>query len=343
MKFRRVCAAVFGIALIFTPASDRLEAQGAVGFQAYMAQLSAQARLEGVSERTINAVVPSLVFNQRVVDIDRVQPGARPNAPTPKYAPYRASHVDSQRIARGRVKYTALRGFLGKVERDTGVPESIMISIWGNETNYGAVRGNYDLAEALASLAYDGRRRDLFAGEFVATLKLIDKGFPRSQLKGSWAGATGHPQFLPSMYLRLGRDGDGDGRADIWNSEADALASIANYFVNAGWRANVPWAVSASIPGTFDPASMKPRLVSPRCPKVFERHTQWRTISEWRSMGVVATGRKRLRDSEMTTLFQPDGAGTPAWLLTGNYRVILDYNCSNFYALSVGLLSDAVE
>ncbi len=340
---RRVFQVLAGVTLVLMPTGERVDAQGSGGFQAYLSQLSAQARLEGVSQRTIDAVVPGLTFNQRVVDLDRGQPGARPNAPMPKYAPYRASHVDSQRIARGRAKYSALRGFLSKVERETGVPESIMVGIWGNETNYGAVRGNYDLAEALASLAYDGRRRDLFATEFVATLKLMDKGIPRATLKGSWAGATGHPQFLPSMVLRVARDGDGDGRVDIWNSEADALASIANYFVNAGWRANVPWAVSASIPATLDRTKITQRLASPRCPKVFERHSQWKTVSEWRALGVVPMGAKRLRDSEMTNLFQPDGPGTPAWLLTGNYRVILDYNCSNFYGLSVGLLADAVE
>jgi membrane-bound lytic murein transglycosylase B len=145
------------------------------------------------------------------------------------------------------------------------------------------------------------------------------------------------------MVLRVARDGDGDGRIDIWNSEADALASIANYFVNAGWRANVPWAVSAAIPATFDRSALTPRLAAPRCPKVFERHSRWKMVSEWRALGVVPIGVKRLRENEMTSLFQPDGPGTPAWLLTGNYRVILDYNCSNFYGLSVGLLADAIE
>ncbi len=232
---------------------------------------------------------------------------------------------------------------LARVEQETGVPESIMVAIWGHETNYGAFTGNFDLANSLATLAFDGRRRELFAGEFIATLKMLDRGYPREQLKGSWAGATGYPQFLPSVYIRLARDGDGDGRADIWRSEADALASIANYFVNAGWRRGVPWGVRATVPEALDWNVLRNRTVSPRCERVHDRHTGWKTVSEWRALGVLPAGERSLAPAELATLFQPDGPGTPAWLLTGNYRVILDYNCSNFYALSVGLLADAVE
>jgi membrane-bound lytic murein transglycosylase B len=170
----------------------------------------------------------------------------------------------------------------------------------------------------------------------------MDKGFPRETLKGSWAGATGYPQFLPSMYLRLGKDGDGDGRADIWNSEADALASIANYFVQAGWRPGVAWGVRADPPAELDRTSLANRLVSPRCPRVHARLSRWKTIAEWRALGIMPRTMRGLNDREMASFFEPDGPGTPAYLLTGNYRVILDYNCSNFYALSVGLLADAV-
>ncbi len=313
------------------------------GFQTYVAQLAKEAAAQGVSQRTIDAVIPTLSFDARVVALDRAQPGADPNAPIPKFAPYYARHVDSARIAQGRIKFQELRGLLARVERETGVPQSIMISIYGNETAYGKVTGNFDLAGALATLAYEGRRRALFSAEFIATLKMMDKGFPRSTLKGSWAGATGYPQFLPSMYVRLGRDGDGDGRADIWTNEADALASIANYFVNFGWRPGVPWGSRAVVAPTLDREAIKNRLVSPRCPRVHARLSQWKTISEWRDLGVTPTGSKRFRDTELASLIEPDGPSAPAYLLTGNYRVILEYNCSNFYGLSVGLLADAVE
>ena len=322
----------------------RASAQDADGFPAYIAQLGNQARAQGVSQRTLDAVLPTLSFNARVIALDRSQPGgnpASPSAPIPKFAPYRASHVDAARIAQGREKYRALRGFLAKVERETGVPEEIMVSIYGNETNYGRITGSFDLPQALASLAYDGRRRTLFAQEFIDTLKIIDRGYAREQLRGSWAGAMGYPQFLPSVYLRLARDGDGDGRADIWTSEADALASIANYFVSAGWRRGERWGVAVTAPPALDRAGIANRTVSPRCPRVHDRHSRWLPVSEWRRLGITMQG-ATLPDATLATLLEPDGPGATAYLLTGNYRAILDYNCSNFYALSVGLLADAV-
>lgn len=311
------------------------------GFSLFTQQLRAQAAAEGVSSATLDQIIPNLTFLPRVIELDRAQPGGAPGTAIPRFAPYRARHVDAARIERGRARYLALRPLLLRVETETGVPEEIMMAIYGHETNYGSFTGNFDLLNSLASLAYEGRRRDLFTAEFIATAKLMDRGYPRSKLKGSWAGATGYPQFLPSMYLRVARDGDGDGRPDIWSSEPDALASIANYFVNAGWRPGVPWGVAASIPSDMDLSRHEPRTTSPRCERVFARHSQWRTVAEWRALGVQAQ-RPILRETEMATLFQPDGPNTPAWLLTGNYRVILDYNCSNFYALSVGLLADAV-
>ena len=218
-----------------------------------------------------------------------------------------------------------------------------MVAIWGHETNYGRVMGNFDLPRALASLAYEGRRRELFAGEFIATLKMIDRGVPREKLVGSWAGAFGGPQFLPSVYLRLARDGDGDGMADIWASEPDTLASIANYFVNAGWRKGQPWGFAVSVPANLNRAALANKTRSPRCPRVFERHSRWKTMAEWRALGLVPQTRAWPGDNIQATLLEPDGPGKTGYLLTGNYRVILDYNCSNFYALSVGLLADEVE
>lgn len=321
-------------------------AQDETGFQLFLSQIRAQALQQGVSARAIDQVLPTLTFNQRVVDLDRAQPGGNPaNAPSaaiPAFAPYRARHVDSARIDGGRAKYQALRPLLARIEARTGVPAPIMVAIWGHETNYGSYTGDFDLPRSLASLAYEGRRRELFTQELIATLKMVDRGVPRDRLKGSWAGATGYPQFLPSVYLRLARDGDGDGDADIWTSEADALASIAAYFVDAGWRRDRPWGVSASVAPYLDRGSVASKVTSPRCPRVQDRHTRWMTVAEWRSRGVVQTAGSRLRDTELVTLLEPDGPGATAYLLTGNYRVILDYNCSNFYALSVGLLADEV-
>ena len=335
-----VALALAGALPLSTLGGGRAVAQEESGFAAYVAGLGRQAIAQGVSRNTVDAIIPTLTFNPRVVELDRAQPGADPNI-IPDFAPYRAKHVDSARIGRGQAKYASLRPLLSRVERETGVPEGIMVSIYGNETNYGAFTGNFDLPRSLASLAYEGRRRALFESEFIAALKIIDTGIPREAIAGSWAGATGYPQFLPSMYLRLARDGDGDGKADIWRSEADALASIANYFVSAGWKANQPWGVAVRVPASLDRASLINRTVSPRCPRVHNRHSRWLTIAEWRALGVSPLGRT-LPDNTLATLLEPDGAGATAYLLTGNYRVILDYNCSNFYALAVGLLSDAV-
>jgi len=339
---RRSMAAAFALAAAMCVAMPAA-AQDEAGFQAYLPALRQQAIAAGVSARTADAVFPGLTLNARVIELDRAQPGAGVVSASPPFAPYRQQHVDAARIGRGRAAYQAQRSRLAGIERATGVPESIMVAIWGHETNYGAYTGSFDLLRALASLAYKGRRRDLFAGEFIAGLKMIDRGVTREQLKGSWAGATGNPQFLPSIYLRLARDGDGDGRADIWGSAADTLASIGNYFVDAGWRAGEPWGLAVSVPATLDRAPLATRLLSPRCPRVFARHSQWRTIGEWRALGVQSQGKPWPADGVQATLLEPDGPGATAYLLTGNYRVILDYNCSNFYALSVGLLADAVE
>jgi len=336
---RAFAAAIIAGLALSAPAG----AQDEAGFQAYLGTLRAAAVARGISLATIDAVLPTLTLNSRVIELDRAQPGGDRNAPVPDFEPYRRRHVDAARIGRGRSVYLAQRARLAQIERETGVPESIMVAIWGHETNYGGVTGSFDLPRALATLAYEGRRRDLFAGEFLAVLEMIDRGVPREKLKGSWAGATGNPQFLPSIYLRLARDGDGDGKADIWTSDADTLASIANYFVNAGWRPGQPWGLAVSVPAGFDRESVPNRASAPRCPRVFARHSGWRTMAEWRALGLAPIDKPWPADAVQATLLEPDGPGKAAYLLTSNYRVILDYNCSNFYALSVGLLADAVD
>ena len=312
-------------------------------FRTYLETVRQRALKEGVTPATLDRVLPSLSYNDRVVRLDRQQPEGASSAPVPNFAPYKARHVDASRISRGRAKYAELRPLLKRIEDETGVPEEIMIAIYGHETNYGSFMGNFNAPEALASLAYEGRRRALFEGEFIAALKMIDKGVPQYAITGSWAGALGKPQFLPSVYLRLARDGDGDGYADIWRSEVDAMTSIANYFVNAGWRRGEDWGFAVNVPPSFDRSGMRSRMTSPRCPRVFARHSQWRTIAEWRQLGIAPQQVVWPNDNMMATLIEPDGAGNRAYLLGGNYRVILDYNCSNFYALSVGLLADEVR
>ena len=313
------------------------------GFHSYLESLRGKARAMGVRDATMDGLFPTLSLNSRVIRLDQSQPGGSFDAPIPPFEPYRRQHVDAARIRGGKAAWEANRARLSGIERETGVPEAIMVAIFGHETNYGSYTGDFDLLRSLATLAYEGRRRTLFEPEFLAALKMLDEGVPRSRLVGSWAGATGYPQFLPSVYLRVARDGDGDGKADIWTSQADALASIANYFVDAGWRKGQPWGIRVSVPATLDRAKIANRTTPPRCPRVFERHSRWLTMAEWRALGVTPMGTDGLGDSMLATLLEPDGQGNTAFLLTSNYQVILDYNCSNFYALSVGLLADAVH
>ncbi|MEJ7935611.1 lytic murein transglycosylase [Sphingobium sp. AN558] len=324
-------------------ATHGVAAQEGGDFRSYLESLRPKARAMGIRDATLDGVFPTLTPNPRVVQLDQSQPGGGAYSPIPNFEPYRRQHVDAARISRGRAAYLANRGRLQRIEAQTGVPEEIMVAIYGHETNYGSYTGDFDLIRSLATLSHEGRRRALFEPELLATLKMLDDGVPRSRLVGSWAGATGYPQFLPSVYLRVARDGDGDGRADIWTSEADALASIANYFVNAGWRRGEPWGVAVSVPGGFDRVRVAAKTAPARCPRVFNRHSRWLNMAEWRRLGLSAAGGAWPGDTVMATLLEPDGPGKTAYLLTGNYRAILDYNCSNFYALSVGLLADAIK
>ena len=314
------------------------------GFRAFLPQLRTQAAAAGVSRATLDRAFASMTFSPRTVELDRAQPGGTTGySAIPAFAPYEREHVNAELIRRGAARYRADYAQLSAIGRKYGVTPSVLVAIWGHETSYGAVTGNFDLLNSLASLAYEGRRRQLFTDEFIATLKLMDKGYTRSQLKGSWAGATGYPQFLPSVFLRLGVDGDGDGRSNIWSNEVDALASIANYLDNAGWKPNVPWGVKVNVPASVSSSEQRSLLVSPRCPRVHERHSKWRTIDEWRALGLVSQSGNWPNGRELASLLEPDGPGRTGYLLTTNYRTILDYNCSNFYALSVGLLADAVS
>lgn len=312
------------------------------GFAAYKQILITRSRAAGIREATIQATVPFLSLNSRVIQLDRGQPGGvnNPNV-IPPFAPYRREHVTSDLIRRGQARFRSNWPQLVAIERKFGVEPQVLMAIYGHETSYGAVTGGFDLLDSLATLAYEGRRRDLFEGEFVAALKLLDTGTPRGRLKGSWAGATGYPQFMPSTVIRIATDGDGDGQANIWSNEMDGLASIAAYLRDAGWKPDVHWGIPVRVPATLDRSAIVSRVTAPRCEAVYRRHSQWKTMAEWRALGIQPTGRS-IADTEMATLLEPDGPNATAFLLTTNYRAILDYNCSNFYALSVGLLADAI-
>jgi lytic murein transglycosylase len=311
-------------------------------WETYKRRLAILAGQQGVRPQTIQAYVPSLQINERVIELERTEPVARSSGGVVgALAPYLRAHVTPSLIRRGQNNYSDHYQALKTLELRYGVDPAVLMSIWGHETSYGTVTGSTDLLQALASLGYYGRRREFFEGEFIAALKLIDQGVPRWRLKGSWAGATGYPQFMPSVALRLRADGDGDGYADIWANELDGLASIAQYLRDAGWKPNVVWGIPVRTPANLNRAAIVNRMTSQRCPQVYRRQSRWLSMREWRALGVTPLGRS-LPDTEMASLIEPDGPDRRAFLLTTNYRAILDYNCSNFYAISVGVLADAI-
>jgi len=317
-------------------------AQPTNAWESYKLRLAILARQQGVRESTIQANVPGLTVNERVIDLERTEPVAQTSGGVVgALAPYLRRHVTPSLVRRGQDNYSNLYGGLRSIGSRWGVDPAVLLSIYGHETSYGLVTGSNDLLQVLASLGYYGRRRAMFESEFVSALKLMDQGVPRWRLKGSWAGATGFPQFMPSVAVRLRADGDGDGYANIWSDELDGLASIAAYLRDAGWKPNVPWGIPVRTPPTLNRAAIRTTVTAQRCPQVYKRHSRWLTMREWRALGVTPIGRS-LPDTEMASLIEPDGPYETAYLLTTNYRAILDYNCSNFYAISVGVLADAI-
>ncbi len=313
------------------------------GFQAWLAGYRAAALARGIDAATLDSVLGGLTPSARVVELDRSQPDdSRVTGRPALFADYFARRVDAGRIAAGRSNAERLSSPLAALQARTGVPASIILGIWGMESSFGRVQGEFDVPRSLATLAADGRRRALFTGELDAVLDIVGRGMAtRDALKGSWAGAMGQPQFLPSSYRDYAVDGDGDGRADIWNSEADVTASIANFLQKHGWQPGLAWGQPVVLPPGFDRDRVRDLVRPATCPRVLEKHSRWITIGEWQALGLVSATPFPPADT-LATLVEPDGPGNGAYLTTGNYRALLAYNCSNFYALSVALLGDAI-
>lgn len=238
--------------------------------------------------------------------------------------------VTASRFAAARARLDANTN-VPEIVRTSGVPAELLGGIWTMESDLGRVQGNIDVVSALATLAYDGRRRDWAESELIACLKILrDSGISRDTLKGSWAGAMGQTQFLPDNYLRLGVDGDHDGKVDIWGSDSDALASAANLLAKAGWKPDEEWAVEVMLPVGFD---------------YYLAETAKKTPTEWAALGVKrADGGywKPAEAGEASTILLPSGAKGPAWLALPNHYVIRKYNNSTAYALAVGFLADGI-
>ncbi|MEQ4598006.1 MAG: lytic murein transglycosylase, partial [Methylobacteriaceae bacterium] len=236
---------------------------------------------------------------------------------------YLVGAVSGARITRGQAQGERLAATLAAIEAKTGVPRSVVLAFWGVESDFGASAGSLPTIRALASLAYARHRGTLFRDELLAALQILENGdIEPARMVGSWAGAMGQVQFLPSVYLREAVDFDGDGRRDIWRSEADALASIAHYLQSLGWKPGLSWGYEVSLPKDFD-------LTRYRGP-----------LADFAARGVRRTDGKPLPTGGEASLFLPGGLGSPVFLITDNFEVIRGYNTSDSYALAVGHLAD---
>ncbi len=287
-------------------------------FSAYLDSLRPRAERRGVSRATFERALSGVTPDQEVIRLTGQQ--AEFSRPIWEYLD---GAVSSTRLrlgneARGRHGQT-----LASMERAYGVPQAIVLGIWGMETNFGGYKGSKDVFRSLATLAHQGHRGDFFEDELLAALEILERGdVSRDSMKGSWAGAMGHPQFMPTSYLRYAADGDGDGRRDIWNSVPDALASAANYLREHGWQPGLPWGMEVRLPSNFDYGVEKA------------------SFSQWARLGMTPAGGGSLPNRGEASLFQPAGSNGPAFLVTANYDVIKRYNSSDAYALGVALLGD---
>jgi lytic murein transglycosylase len=313
------------------------------GFSAWLDDYARAAQSRGLDAAAIAATTDGLSYSPRVVELDRAQPDDSARTQS-LFSDYLSRRLDGSRINRGRALHDDMAAKFADIEARTGVPANIILGIWGMESSYGVNTGSFDVPRAVASLAYDGRRRELFTRELDASVAIVAKGLARrDELKGSWAGAMGQPQFLPSSYLAYAVDGDGDGHADIWNSNADVAASVGNYLAKNGWRRGQSWGMRVVVPGSLERWRVRNLVQPDQCVRPMQRHSRWISVGEWKALGLIPMGKPWPADDTLATLVEPDGPGTPAYLTFGNYRALMAYNCSNFYALSVALLGDAID
>ncbi len=334
-RFVLALAVVLSVPAVL-PAQDPAPPAPQQSFEEFLAGVRTEALAKGIRQATIEAALAGLEPNPVVVARDRAQPEL-----TQSLDDYVSQRLSPTRIQTARTLAGTHAALLARIEQAYGVPAPIMVSLWGLESNFGAFTGTYQTIATLATLAWDGRRA-IFRDELFAALQIIDAGgASAADLKGSWAGAMGQPQFMPSSYLRHAVDFDGDGRADIWTTLADVFGSMANYLKNSGWQAGERWGrevrVSKSVLAKID------RGVAMRtkgCRSVREM-TVARPLDEWAKLGVkLANGRALPKGTLNASLVRGQAR---YFLVYRNFEAILAYNCSNAYAVSVGLLADAVS
>jgi membrane-bound lytic murein transglycosylase B len=297
---------------------------GEAGFAAWIENLRLEARDAGISQKTLDTALAAIKEPlPRVIALDRKQPEF-----IQSLEDYVATRVSERRIADGRRMMDRYPTWLGRVEGKYGVQRRFIVALWGIETSYGSLTGGFPVIQSLATLAYEGRRSAYFRRELLNALRILDAGHISLQrMTGSWAGAMGQCQFMPSSFRQYAVDADGDRRIDIWNSVPDVLASTANYLARSGWKDDQTWGRQVRLPEHFDfsLAGLKTRL----------------PLARWQALGVRrSNGRALPRRDIKASLIAPDGPGGPAYLVYDNFRVLLSWNRSTSFAVAVGTLSD---
>ena len=307
------------------PASAPGEAARPPGFDDWVSNLRRTARAAGVDEATLHVALDDVRFLPRVVELDRAQPEY-----TRTVWAYLDSVVTPRRVDTGRDKLLQLHDEASAAAARYGVAAPVLIAIWGIESDFGNNFGDIPTIDALATLGFDGRREAWARGQLIDALKILQSGdIDRVHMIGSWAGAMGQTQFLPSAYLAYAVDADGDGRRDIWGSMADVLASTANYLARSGWQADQQWGAEIRLPAGFDVGRADDAIQRP-------------TVA-WADEGVRSANGAPLPEFADGTILLPAGAGGPAFLVGPNFRAIRRYNNSVSYALAVGILAQRLS
>jgi len=326
IKLTKTIAILLLIALNTTVYAQSSMPENEQQFRAWLNDFKQQARREGISESTLNQAFKGIKLNQNVIESDRKQPEF-----TRTFYEYFNSAVSRDRVTVGKKQYQKHLPLLQEVSQKYGIPTQILVSFWGMETNYGRYTGNIPIIQSLVTLAYDPRRTTFFSQQLMAALKIIDQGhIDPNQMKGSWAGAMGQVQFMPTNYLKYAVDGDGDGKINLWDSLPDAFHSAGHFLQTLGWKPEQTWGEEVSLPKNFNYA-------------LADNKTQ-RTLTEWRALGIIkANGQPLPPLTEQTAkLILPSDYRGPAFLVYDNFQVIKRWNNSNNYALAVGHLSDRI-
>jgi len=307
-------------------------------FAVWLDGIRAEAREQGISEKVIETALKDLHPVRRIIERDRNQAEDKLT-----FGTYLNRVVTPQTIDRGREMARTHRDLLQKVSRKYGVQGRVILGIWGIETRFGAVKADVPLIPSIATLAFDRRRSKYFRSQLFSALKMLDRGYIELEnLLGSWAGAMGQPQFMPSSYLAYAQDFDGDGRRDIWKNTGDVFASIANYLAVHGWKPDMTWGRPVRVPdelraqlGDFS------RRAARGCRA---RTSEPRRLSEWQAAGVRRIDGRDLPTRDLSAVMViPDGPdGKEAFLVYSNYAAIMGYNCAHLYAITVGTLSDRI-